>query len=164
MQNKWLWGCGIGCGALIVLVGLVGIGFAGYGLKYKDQAKTAITNGLRSYFDKLKQEGKVKVELQEPISELITLVQRPETPVMAMMTITGIVTEIMTNESVDPQLTLPAINDFTDLLKAKPTPTVDEVSEVYKKHEAMLDALDKRPVAEKVKGAVNGSQQPATGN
>jgi len=148
MQNKWLWGCGIGCGVIIVLVGLVGIGLAGYGLKYKDKAISALNDKLSSRFEQLKKEGKVRVELQEPIAETLTLLRRPETPFFAGMTVIGALAEVVeatttANESVDPEKVLAMVTDFRDLLKAKPAPTMDELRAVYDKHKDLMDSLDK---------------------
>ncbi len=148
MQNKWLWGCGIGCGVIIVLVGLVGVGLAGYGLKYKDKAISALNDEVSSRFEQLKKEGKVRPELQEPISETLTLLRRPETPFVVGMAILGLLTQVVeatatANEPVDPEKVLAVVTDFRDLLKANPSPTTDELTAVYDKHKDLMDSLHK---------------------
>jgi len=146
MQNKWLWGCGIGCGALILIVGLVGIGIAGYGLKYKGKAVSAVLEKFSSHFEQLKKEGKVKPELQEPISETIALLQRPETPFFAGMAVIGMITEVLeatTKGSVDSGKALAMVVDIRDLLKAKPAPTMEDLSDLDDKHKDLIKSLDK---------------------
>ncbi len=142
MQNKWLWGCGIGCGVLIVLVGLAGLGAATYGIKAKDKAMAALTERLRTEFDRLKGEGKIPAELQEPVSELITLVQRPGTPMVTTMVVTGVLANVLSGKPFKTELALPAIVDLRDLLKEKPAPTMDELNALYDKHKAEIDALE----------------------
>jgi hypothetical protein len=143
VRNKWLWGCGIGCGVIIVLLGLAGIGVAGFGFKAKEKAMSALTGELRSQFDKRKSEGKIKPELQEPTSELITLVQRPETPMVAAMTVVGLLAYVFENDSVSADRTLPLITDLRDLLKANPTPNLEQINVIHEKHKALIDALEK---------------------
>lgn len=147
MQNKWLWGCGIGCGVLILLLGLVGIGLATYGLKYKDKAMSAINDEFSSHFEQLKKEGKVRPELQEPIAETLTLLRRPETPFFVGMTTLGLLTQAADvyatgNGSVDPEKVIAMVTDFRDLLRAKPAPTQDEFTVLYLKHKDAMDSLN----------------------
>ena len=146
MQNKWLWGCGIGCGALILIVGLVGIGLVGYGMKYKDKALSSILDEFSSHFEQVKKEGKVKPELQGPVDETIALLRRPETPFFAGMTVIGTLTEALeaaTKDSVDSGKVLAMVTDLRDLLKTKPAPTMDELSGVLGKHKELMNSLDK---------------------
>jgi len=146
MQNKWLWGCGIGCGVLVLLVGLVAIGLAGLGLKYKDKALPALLEQFDSHFEQLKKEGKVKPELQEPVAETMALLRRPETPLFAGMTVVGTLAETVeatSSDTADPKQALPMITDLRDLLKAKPAPTMDELSDVLDKHKDFMKSLDK---------------------
>lgn len=146
MQNKWLWGCGIGCGVLVLLVGLVAIGLAGLGLKYKDKALPGLLDMFDSNFEQLKKEGKVKPELQEPIAETIALLRRPETPLFAGMTVGGTLAETVeatSNDTADPKQALAMITDLRDLLKAKPAPTMEELNDVLNKHKDFMKSLDK---------------------
>ena len=161
MQNKWLWGCGIGCGAVIVLVGLAGVGIAQLGLG--DKAKSAVTDELRKYYDELHKQGKIKPELQEPISELITLLQRPETPFFAGMTTAGIATEFMTSESVSTDKALAVIADFRDLLKQKPEPSLDDIDALCTKHAAIMRQL-KEETARRIEEKRSESHDPSTGD
>ena len=148
MQNKWLWGCGIGCGVIIVLMGLIGIGLATYGVKYAGKMTSALNDELSSHFEQLKKEGKVRPELQEPIAETLTLLRRPETPFFVGMTILGLLTQIIEpaateNKPIDPEKALAAVTDFRDLLRAKPAPTQDEFTVLYLKHKDLMDSLHK---------------------
>ncbi len=162
MQNKWLWTCGVGCGALIVIVGLASVGIATQGVKLRSKAVSTLKEGLRTQYEQRKKEGKVKKELQDPIEELITLLERPETPLMAALSVIGITAEILDNESIGIDLALPALNDFRNLFKNKAVPTLDEIADVVDKHNALMEALDKKP-PKKSEGSKDESQQPSTG-
>lgn len=142
MQNKWIWGCGLGCGTLILLVGLIGISVSQLGLG--DKAKSAITDEAEKYYKDLKEKGKIQPEIQEPLSEFITLLKRPDTPLFAGLALTGIMTELMTNESLSADKKLPTIADFTELLKQKPEFDMDDVEEICKKHVDVMNELRKQ--------------------
>ena len=146
MQNKWLWGCGIGCGVLVLLVGLVAIGLAGLGLKYKDKALPALLDQCDSSFEQLKKEGKVKPELEAPVAETMALLRRPETPLLAGMAMIGMLAELLeatSKGSVDSAEALAMVVDIRDLLKAKAAPTMDELSDLEDKHKMLIKSLDK---------------------
>ena len=169
MQNKWLWGCGIGCGTLILLVGLMAVGISQLGLGEK--AKTAMTNELEKFYNELKEKGTLKPELQEPIAEIITLLRRPETPFLAGATITGLVTECMTNEAIGVEKALPMVSDLRDLLKQKPEPSLDDVDKLCDKHGDVMRAVEEQARKQredrrgkKQEETPNGAQQSSPGN
>jgi len=142
MQNKWIWAGGIGCGALILLAGLVGIGVSQLGLG--DKAKSAITNEAEKFYKELNEKGKIQPELQEPVAELITLLKRPDTPLLAGLAVTGITTQLMTNESLGVDQKVPVVTELVDLLKQKPEFSMEDVRDVCKKHVDVLKELKKQ--------------------
>jgi hypothetical protein len=114
---------------------------AKFGPRLLEKANTTITNDFKTQFDILKKDGKIPEKLQEPLANLIKLTSRPETPTIIVVSIFGMFTSALNNPNFDPDLALPAINDFSEMLKNNPKPTLDDIKPVVNKNSQFWDTL-----------------------
>ena len=147
-DRTWLVACGIGCGALIVLGGLLAIG--GYFAVRKGlaQASKQLGRVFAEEYAAAKADGKFSEEEEEAVfGELVTLTQR-EGPAFMMIPVAMVMMTACTEgDEQQREQCLVIAAELRDLLRSKPNAGVVDLTEVMAKHpqfaEQFQEAMEK---------------------
>jgi len=154
-DRTWLVACGIGCGALIVLGGLMAIGGYFVARKGLAQASKQLGRVFADEYAAAKADGKFSEEQEAVFGELVTLTQREGTAFMMLPMAMVTMTACTEGDEEQREQCLVIAAELRDLLRSKPNAGVMDLTEVMAKHpqfaEEFQEAMEKAgaPVPQK---------------
>jgi len=133
-DRTWLVACGIGCGALIVLGGLVAIGAFFVARKGLAQASKELGRVFADEYATAKAGGKFSEEEEAVFGELVALTQREGTAFMMLPMAMAAMTACTEGDEEQRGQCLVVAAELRDLLRAKPNAGVMDLTEVMAEH------------------------------
>ena len=142
-DRTWMVACGIGCGALIVLGGLLAIGGYFVARKGLAQASKGLGRVFAEEYAGAKADGKFSEEEEAVFGELATLTQREGTAFMVIPMAMVTMTACTEGDEEQREQCLVVASELRDLLRSKPNAGVMDLTEVMAKHPELAGEFQK---------------------
>ncbi|NIA13860.1 MAG: hypothetical protein GWP08_07255 [Nitrospiraceae bacterium] len=132
--HPWLWGCGIGCGVLIIVAGLVVAGGVVFVGRQFDKARVEAMKEIETNLAEARAAETLSAEEDDVYTELLELVKREEATfltAMAAMMFLGIGLEAEDEEAAE---ALEAAKELVALLREHPDAGMTQLGELMARH------------------------------
>ncbi len=138
--SKWLWGCTIGCGALLIIAVVAGFLLYRFAMTALDEGTRQLADEFSERYDEWKEADRVPEE-QEPIyDELVEIMHHPDASPFAILLVVGTVASALEDGEVgeDEQQMAEAV---LSLLRENPGVGVFEIGTIFEEHPELYEAF-----------------------